>query len=485
MATLQNGSRGDDVKKLQTALTDAGYSVGSAGADGIYGKNTTSAVSEYQKANGLTVSGVADEATLNKLYGVSTNTDKNAVNGASANNFNVNGVPENVLDTVNEKFDASDDTDRKFTNAENAVTNFMDLAGKTDVIDQNTWNKINSGFEVPNTVANADSYLQQMLSKIQSGRTSYTDEVEAMMNQILNRDKFSYDVDSDPLFQQALASAMNSGQTAMQDTIGQASALTGGYGSTYATTAGNQAYNAYIQDAYNNLPEYYNLALQAYQMEGQEMYQQLGLLSDADAREYSRTVDAFNATYQRRTQMYNDAFNEWSAETQNAYNSANLQLNEYGQQVSNAYNSAALLTDMAENQYAREFNSWNAEVQQALQAAGIYNSDWWAQKNFDEQHYWNEKNFNESVRQFNASLARSGGSGRSGSSSYGKKPTTEQFEEYERIYKLYGEDAALKYVYTLPEDIDVNWFAAYEDEYPLEEENFLGKIGVFFSGGNK
>jgi hypothetical protein len=48
---------------------------------------------------------------------------------------------------------------------------------------------------------------------------------------------------------------MNSGKSAMQDTIGQASALTGGYGSTYATSAGNQAYNAFIEDAYNNLPE--------------------------------------------------------------------------------------------------------------------------------------------------------------------------------------------------------------------------------------
>ena len=85
------------------------------------------------------------------------------------------------------------------------------------------------------------------------------------MTQIQNREDFEYDVDKDPLFQQALASAMNSGKTAMQDTIGQASALTGGYGSTYATSVGNQAYNAYIEDAYNNLPEYYNMALQAYQ----------------------------------------------------------------------------------------------------------------------------------------------------------------------------------------------------------------------------
>ena len=81
------------------------------------------------------------------------------------------------------------------------------------------------------------------------------------MGQIQNRDKFSYDVDNDVLFQQYLASSMASGKTAMQDTMGQASALTGGYGSTYATSAANQQYNAYIQDAYNNLPEYYQMAM--------------------------------------------------------------------------------------------------------------------------------------------------------------------------------------------------------------------------------
>ena len=40
--------------------------------------------------------------------------------------------------------------------------------------------------------------------------------------------------------------------------------MTGGYGSTYATTAGNQAYNAFIEDAYDNLPQYYQMAMEAY-----------------------------------------------------------------------------------------------------------------------------------------------------------------------------------------------------------------------------
>ena len=66
--TLQNGSSGSEVKKLQQALINAGYSVGSTGADGIYGSNTAAAVKAYQKANGLSADGIAGNQTLSNLY---------------------------------------------------------------------------------------------------------------------------------------------------------------------------------------------------------------------------------------------------------------------------------------------------------------------------------------------------------------------------------------------------------------------------------
>ena len=55
---LTQGSSGEDVRKLQQALIDAGYSVGASGADGIYGANTANAVRQYQQANGLSVDGI-------------------------------------------------------------------------------------------------------------------------------------------------------------------------------------------------------------------------------------------------------------------------------------------------------------------------------------------------------------------------------------------------------------------------------------------
>ena len=75
--TLRNGSTGSDVKKLQQALIDAGYDVGSSGADGIYGAKTKAAVTAYQKANGLSVDGIAGNQTLGSLYATPTTTNTN------------------------------------------------------------------------------------------------------------------------------------------------------------------------------------------------------------------------------------------------------------------------------------------------------------------------------------------------------------------------------------------------------------------------
>ena len=67
---LQKGSKGDDVKALQTLLIGYGYSCGNAGADGDFGTSTDKAVKKYQKAKKLTDDGIVGEKTWKKLLGV-------------------------------------------------------------------------------------------------------------------------------------------------------------------------------------------------------------------------------------------------------------------------------------------------------------------------------------------------------------------------------------------------------------------------------
>lgn len=66
--TLSKGSKGDAVKRLQNALIKEGYDLGKWGADGDFGAATQNAVIAYQKKNNLTVTGIADNATLTLLY---------------------------------------------------------------------------------------------------------------------------------------------------------------------------------------------------------------------------------------------------------------------------------------------------------------------------------------------------------------------------------------------------------------------------------
>ena len=65
-ATLQTGDDNDEVLRLQTRLSQLGYL--DAEYDGYYGQVTAASVEDFQRANGLEATGVADAATQRALY---------------------------------------------------------------------------------------------------------------------------------------------------------------------------------------------------------------------------------------------------------------------------------------------------------------------------------------------------------------------------------------------------------------------------------
>lgn len=71
-ATSRYGSRGSEVKEIQTKLKRWGYYTGAV--DGIYGSETLKAVKYFQSKNGLTADGIAGTKTLNALGIMSSNT---------------------------------------------------------------------------------------------------------------------------------------------------------------------------------------------------------------------------------------------------------------------------------------------------------------------------------------------------------------------------------------------------------------------------
>ena len=85
-ALSKYGSRGDEVRQIQTKLKRWGYYNGNV--DGIFGSQTLEAVKYFQRKNGLTVDGIAGPATL-KAMGIS-NSSNSSSSSSTSNSSNVN-----------------------------------------------------------------------------------------------------------------------------------------------------------------------------------------------------------------------------------------------------------------------------------------------------------------------------------------------------------------------------------------------------------
>ena len=351
------------------------------------------------------------------------------------------GVSDSAWAGTQEPHTVSDEVNKAQTNRDKAQSKYTDHTNK-EMISSSTMDAINQTFKKPSAVVEADAWLSDQLQVIQSGKTSYSDQVRDMMDKIMNREKFSYDVDNDQLFQQALASAMNSGKQAMQDTIGQASALTGGYGSTYATSAGNQAYNAFIEDAYDNLPQYYQMALDAYTREGDEMYRQFGMVSELDDKEFNRNLSAYDATYQHRNTLYNEAYTQYRDSKSDAFSMAGIEMQQYAQESSDLYNLYTMASNTYESMYQKDYQAWADRVNNAWKQIEVENTDAWANKNFAEQ----QRQHNEQMSYNWASLNSRGSGGGGGDDAL--ELTDAEIKKIEDIVKNGGtDDDILGYLY--------------------------------------
>lgn len=94
--------------------------------------------------------------------------------------------------------------------------------------------------------------------------TPYVEQLNSLYDQIMNRKPFQYDLNGDLLYKQMADQYTQLGQQAMRDTMGQATALTGGYGNSYAQQVGNQAYQQYLTALNQQIPDLYDRAYNVY-----------------------------------------------------------------------------------------------------------------------------------------------------------------------------------------------------------------------------
>lgn len=137
---------------------------------------------------------------------------------------------------------------------------------------------------------------------------TYGQALNDAWNKINNRKAFSYDLNGDALYQQYKDKFINQGRLAMADTVGQASAMTGGYGNSYAVTAGNQAYQSHLQNLNDIVPQLYQMAYEKYAQEGQDLKDNYSILNNMYQTEYGEHRDGvadYNAELARLTEAYN------------------------------------------------------------------------------------------------------------------------------------------------------------------------------------
>lgn len=203
---------------------------------------------------------------------------------------------------------------------------------------------------------------------------AYGKGMDEALQKLLNRDKFQYDINGDALYQQYKDRYIQQGKQAMMDTVGQAAALTGGYGNSYAQKAGQQAYQGYLQGLNDKVPELYQMALERYNQEGTDLLNKYGLMSDQYAKEYSR---------------YRDSVGDWQ-------------------------NKRDYLATLYNNERSFDYTGYRDRVA---------DEQW--QKNFDEALRQYNENLAEQKRQYNASLARRSSSGGSSGGDAPKKKAAE------------------------------------------------------------
>lgn len=176
-------------------------------------------------------------------------------------------------------------------------------------------------------------------------------QIDSLANAILNREAFSYNKDEDPLYQQYADSYTRSGKRAMQDTLGQVSARTGGMASSYATTASQQAYNNYMSALADKVPELYQLAYSMYQDDLSNQRSDLSMLQGLDDSDYNK---------------YLTELSQWNTDRDFNYNSYRDSVSDSQWQQSFDYNASR--DSVADQQWQLQF-----EYQQAQDALSQQN----------------------------------------------------------------------------------------------------------------
>lgn len=296
--------------------TDYQAIINAAVARGDYKTAAQAEQSRNEKISALNASGTNkyNAAATSKYAGWLDNTDYGTIgkqqmaSGASA---------QDVLNTYNNRYNKAAGTEGLNQYANDEIQKEM-----WDYITQNIGN---------------DKPVFDFGTDRPTYESSYSSRIDEMLNQILNREDFSYDLESDPMFQQYQTMYNREGSRAMNDTLASAAAGAGGMNS-YAVTAAQQANDYYSAQLMDKAPELYQLAYQMYLQDIDNQVRDLGLLQEMDNTQYGR---------------YRDTMSDWANDRDFAYGKYRDEMGDY--QWMKDFNYSAGRDKVNDDRYDREW----------------------------------------------------------------------------------------------------------------------------------
>lgn len=328
------GSQGSAVRQLQNELNKRGYGLAE---DGIFGKKTRSAVRDYQKKNGLTmVDGIAGDETWGSL-----------LSAAAVQEPQLTPTAQGTFVT------AAESTPRAEVTAGTA----------------RRLRELEQGYTPSDEVMAARAY-RDSVAAMEPGayQSRFEEKLQELYDQIAGREAFDYDPEEDEAYRRYAKLYAAKGAAAMEDTLGKAASLTGGYGSSYAQSAGQQAYNGYLQELAALVPELRQAALAEYRQEGQALTDQYSMLSQREKNDYARYQNE-RADWQKMLAAAQDEYESADSGDRKLYQTLLGHFSDKAEQERKLSASGARLTDSGDGTSGGESLSSTAadSLQRAVQ----------------------------------------------------------------------------------------------------------------------
>lgn len=151
----------------------------------------------------------------------------------------------------------------------------------------------------------------------------YQQQIDALLGKMTSQEPFSYDFSTDSNWLAAQEQAKRNALLAMENAMGEAAGLTGGYASSAAQMVGQQVYQQEISETTEMIPEFAQMALNKWQANNSQMASNLAALQSQQDSDYSRYYNDWQLWNQDRAYMYqkvqdmsDDEFNKYLTELQ-------------------------------------------------------------------------------------------------------------------------------------------------------------------------